>query len=424
MGAFLSTSSEQTVYEWSEIQSGIFSFLVRSGLMGGADANHDGRITYDELRGFVGVASRTVPNPAVRPHVFARAPGGKGDQVLIDLNQGSARALELPGGQRFILRNADGFRLAELHTEPDFSPKVRLWGGSDLRLEMVVAPRGPEERPARVTFDLPDSGSLQFRDLAGQAPTIQVRGADRMFQALFENPFGPQALTRQLDEERAIPTQIYGLSRADTDRLSLNLDLLAQTKRDDRLGAALWQGLLATALGAAALDASRGDALICTTDCKEVTWTLGTAAAVFGGLTLWNLVPGSMERLARDGRRSIASGADSGTWLPQLSQDLDRLAARTRLRWRITAGVVGTLLGLAVVSSVAEAVDAGRVTPDHVWDFGFWSLLAGTSTWLILQESAAERQIRALKADPLWQGISLTAAPAPGGMSLALKGRF
>ena len=109
VGAFLSTSSEQTVYEWSEIQSGIFSYLVRSGLMGGADADHDGRITYDELRGFVGVASRTVPNPAVRPHVFAQAPGGDGSQVLIDLNEGGAR--ELRAGRRPALHPPQRRRL-------------------------------------------------------------------------------------------------------------------------------------------------------------------------------------------------------------------------------------------------------------------------------------------------------------------------
>ena len=174
VGAFLSTSSEQTVYEWSEIQSGIFSYLVRSGLMGAADANRDGRITYDELRGFVGVASRNVPNPAVRPNVFSRAPSGDGGQVLLDLNLGRARALELPAGQRFILRNADGFRLAELHTEARFSPTVRVWGGRELHFETVVAAGSAGNRPARLTFEVPDSGPLAFANL----PSRASRGPD------------------------------------------------------------------------------------------------------------------------------------------------------------------------------------------------------------------------------------------------------
>ncbi len=424
VGAFLSTSSEQTVYEWSETQSGIFSFLVRSGLMGGADADGDGRITYDELRGFVAVASRSVPNPAVRPQVFAQAPRGDGGQVLLDLRASGARALELPPGERFILRNADGFRLAELHTEGGFAPRVRLWGGPDLNLERLVPSGEAGGRPVRSTYDLPDSGSVRLADLAGRPPGSQVRGADRMFQALFERPFGPQALARELAEERAAPTPVFGLSRADTDRLRLNLDLLAKTKRDDRLSSALWQGLVATVFTGLAFNAHRGDTSVCGQDCNAAAVVFGSVGAVFGGLTIWNLIPGPMERLADRGRRAIDSGADPGVWLPQLGQDLDRLAAGSRLYRRVSAGVVGGVLGLVALGTLGDAARAGRITGENVWDFGFWTALAGTSTWLLLQESPAERQIRALKADPLWQGIAVGVTPAPGGLSLALTGRF
>ncbi len=42
-----------------------------------------------------------------------------------------------------------------------------------------------------------------------------------MFQALFERPFGPRALADQLLEERAAPPPIYGLSRGDTESVSV-----------------------------------------------------------------------------------------------------------------------------------------------------------------------------------------------------------
>jgi len=45
VGVVLSTSAAGEVYEWSEIQSGIFSHEVRSGLSGVADINRDGRVT-------------------------------------------------------------------------------------------------------------------------------------------------------------------------------------------------------------------------------------------------------------------------------------------------------------------------------------------------------------------------------------------
>ena len=72
MGVFLSTSADGEAFEWSEIQSGIFSHVVRSGLLGGADADGDGQVSYLELAAFVDTATTDVRNPNMRPHVFSR----------------------------------------------------------------------------------------------------------------------------------------------------------------------------------------------------------------------------------------------------------------------------------------------------------------------------------------------------------------
>jgi hypothetical protein len=71
VGVFLSTSAEAEVYEWSELQSGVFSHAVRSGLMGAADARHNGRITYQELAAFLDTASAEIKNPLFRPRALA-----------------------------------------------------------------------------------------------------------------------------------------------------------------------------------------------------------------------------------------------------------------------------------------------------------------------------------------------------------------
>ena len=206
---------------------------------------------------------------------------------------------------------------------------MRVWGGQDLQLETVVTTGGAGERPARLTLDVPDSGPLAFESLPGRASASQIRGADRMFRALFETPYGPQALARQLDEEGRTPPHVYGLSRADTDRLRLNLDLIARTNRDDRLGSALWQALVSAGLAAATVSVARGDEdADCGEDCAAAAWFVGSASAIFGGLALWNLIPSSLERVADRGRQSAASGADPGLWLPRLNQDLERLAGR------------------------------------------------------------------------------------------------
>ncbi|HXN30529.1 MAG TPA: caspase family protein, partial [Polyangiaceae bacterium] len=83
VGVFLSTSAEGESFEWSEIQSGVFSHVVRSGLLGAADADGDGNVSYVELAAFVATATADVANPNMRPHVFSRGPGGRDDQPII-----------------------------------------------------------------------------------------------------------------------------------------------------------------------------------------------------------------------------------------------------------------------------------------------------------------------------------------------------
>ncbi len=85
VGVFLSTSAEGEAFEWSEIQSGIFSHVVRSGLLGAADANGDGKVSYLELAGFVETATADVRNSNMRPHIFARGPFARNETPIVDL---------------------------------------------------------------------------------------------------------------------------------------------------------------------------------------------------------------------------------------------------------------------------------------------------------------------------------------------------
>jgi hypothetical protein len=118
VGVFLSTSAEGEVYEWSEIQSGIFSHLVRSGLSGAADADGDGRVSYDELAAFVTVASEGIKNEHYRPKVFARGPHGKGGAGLFSVSSAEGRRIILGKKQRRLwIRDADGTRLVDVHKE-------------------------------------------------------------------------------------------------------------------------------------------------------------------------------------------------------------------------------------------------------------------------------------------------------------------
>jgi len=97
VGLLLSTNSDAEVYEWSELESGIFSYEVRSGLTGAADVDGDGRVSYAELAGFIEVANRRIPREMFRPRIFWRGPGGDDGASLFPFTRVEGRAVVLDG---------------------------------------------------------------------------------------------------------------------------------------------------------------------------------------------------------------------------------------------------------------------------------------------------------------------------------------
>jgi hypothetical protein len=120
VGVFLSTSAEGDAFEWSELQSGVFSHIVRSGLLGAADANGDGAVDYVELAAFVATATADVANPNMRPHVFARGPGDRDDvPIVFTRERAGTRSLLLSDARpvRVRLRDREGVPLLDTNTE-------------------------------------------------------------------------------------------------------------------------------------------------------------------------------------------------------------------------------------------------------------------------------------------------------------------
>src|SRR4029077_6440133 len=118
-GFVLASSSGGATHEWEEFQGGIFSHEVRSGLLGGADTNGDGRITYAELTAFVRVANQPVRNDRYRPEILARAPSN-GDDVLLDLGDALGGKVRFAAGLvgRHVLEDGLGVRWADVHPGP------------------------------------------------------------------------------------------------------------------------------------------------------------------------------------------------------------------------------------------------------------------------------------------------------------------
>lgn len=125
VGVFLSTSAEAQVFEWSQLQSGVFSHAVRSAILGGADADADGQISYQELEGFVAIASGDVANSLYRPHLYVRPT--RADSPFMKVLVGHQRVVELSGFERRVtLRDDKGVRWADLHPETGFVPRLTL----------------------------------------------------------------------------------------------------------------------------------------------------------------------------------------------------------------------------------------------------------------------------------------------------------
>jgi hypothetical protein len=253
VGVFLSTSAEAEVYEWSELQSGVFSHAVRSGLAGAADVDGDGHVSYDELRAFVDIASRNVKNPNYRPKVFARGPGGRGADALIDLHAARAKHVRIDGlRRRLTVVDANELRWVDLHKEP----------GKELTLYL------PESVAANATIDEADTakGAIVRRyglgttgarqddalaSLPSSAPSLDARGPGEMFAALFTEPFGAKAFERYQKEHAKDEPEIFGVSSDDKSRMHDLLELAADRERTERYATGLsLGGLGAVVLGA------------------------------------------------------------------------------------------------------------------------------------------------------------------------------
>lgn len=202
VGVFLSTSAQAEVYEWSELQSGVFSHAVRSGLMGAADVDGDGLVSYEELAAFVDTAVAGVKNPLFRPTVFARGPNGQDRRPFMDL-RGLRAALRVnePSPVRLSVRDADGLRWLDTHTEAGSA--IHLWFPDSVagRLEVERLRVQADTVQIESRYTVPASGGA--RPLAGlpsAGSAVAMRGAGDVFRALFAKPYGPAAYAAYLDQ--------------------------------------------------------------------------------------------------------------------------------------------------------------------------------------------------------------------------------
>jgi hypothetical protein len=200
-GFVLASSSGGSTHEWEEFQAGIFSHEVRSGLLGGADANGDGKITYAELAAFVRVANQAVRNERYRPEILARAPSN-GDDVLLDVRDAVAGHVRFGAGLagRQVLEDGLGVRWADVHPGPLQNLTLALpaepWGSRELFVESLAT-----NTEYRVTA----GADVDLTREKPQPRSLLARGAlHEAFALLFTLPFDVTALTAPLEPDATV----------------------------------------------------------------------------------------------------------------------------------------------------------------------------------------------------------------------------
>ncbi len=182
-GFLTARSASGQTHEWAEFQAGIFSHEARSGLIGGADVDDDGRITYRELAAFVTQANAAVPNMKYRPQVVANPPKGDLDATLAILPVGpmALRIDARPTGHTIIETEA-GVRLADLHPGPGQDLTLRL----PLNMGSLFVQRLRPEAEYRIE----PQAHVRLSNLQAAPPRAHARGAaQESFRQLFALPF-------------------------------------------------------------------------------------------------------------------------------------------------------------------------------------------------------------------------------------------
>ena len=201
LGVLLSASAAGETHEWSRLQAGVFSHEVRSGLLGAADANADGVITYAEMRAFLTAANRGVAHARARLRTVVYEPEAGRDTPLWGWPGAGRCRLSLEAGDsgRLSIEDGRGLPYVDLHKESGGRLRIVLLGaGHALPLGAggAAAPeywvrRGRELAPLRLPADC---APLRLAALVFKPDETAGRGsADEALRAgLFAVPFGAQ----------------------------------------------------------------------------------------------------------------------------------------------------------------------------------------------------------------------------------------
>ncbi len=431
VGLFLSTNTEAEVYEWSELESGIFSHEVRSGLSGAADVDGDGRVSYLELAGFVEQANAGLARGELRPHIFFRGPAGDDGASLFTTAGAQGRRLVLdPAEQRAWVRGPAGDRLIDLHKEG--GPLTVLVPAGEQGLSVVQwRPGARIDAPPTISeVEIPGgSGVVSLAALAPRPVSSAARGGAAMFANLFQSPYGPRAFAQWQRQRAAAPEPVYGLGAADESRMRHYLTFIADSEK------LVWRGfsraLMATGgflllgSGASYFAMPRWEGQ---RDAAVLAGAMGVG--IMGiGLNMILSKPWGQSALESFEAELRAAPENNALAVARTESFLDRIAAREALTKRWTAGL---FVGLAISAATRTTLEIAehRVTLQHqpasiAVGYGAAALLGLTAWQILTAETFSERMLRLYREDPdLRPRFAFTPVSTERGFGFGVAGSF
>ncbi|HVH45494.1 MAG TPA: EF-hand domain-containing protein [Labilithrix sp.] len=442
VGFFLSTSAEAEVFEWSELQSGVFSHAVRSGLFGAADANRDGRVSYDELRAFVNVASKDIKNANYRPQVYARGPGGRGGDAVVDLAHAVGARVRVDANERRLtVRDQDEVPWLDMHKEAGAEVLLHL---PPRLAQRAALDEASTTTGAIVRHDLVEVGAAEEKLLAllpTNAAKIEPRGPDDMFRRLFAQPFGPIAYAEHQAEEAKAEPLVLGVSTDERERLRLLLKESASSSKASRIvGGSL---TLPIGLGLGAL----GGVMLGNIDDSKSD-SSNRLNAIFGGLTIGGGVavttaslvdlfrPSLQERTYREFTESLALAPDTKqaqALYAEAERGLLRAAVRERrhrtwTRWVGFGMALNFGFALGVITASEDSYFSSSSVRVLLGVVALPTVVGGVMFFNSLFPTTTERMAEVWKNDPglvrSRMNSSVQVKPYFGGLSAGLTGTF
>jgi len=439
VGVFLSTSAEGEAFEWSEIQSGIFSHVVRSGLLGGADANGDGSVSYLELAAFVDTATDDVHNPNMRPHVFARGPGASDSAPIVRLgNMTSVRRFELgdAGALRVRLRDAHGLPLLDGHAETKTALRVVLpaaWaeGATLERTQRDAEAEGARPLQLYAVPETTTADPVTLAELVELDPQSGIRGPAETFQSLFAHPFGPRALAAYAEARGGMPPPVYGVSEEDKQRMEFVLDEIAKAERSNRVTTVIGTLGVGAVLAVAGIQTLQFDRSLSRAEKRRPRaiggiW-LGVSGVFLLGGTGVIFTRSEGERASEDFRRVVSQGGDTTQAFADADKRLQSLLRERRNdRWAGT--IVGSVMMVGSAAGLTwselDTADTGKRRDRRLIAGGCFvvgALMLGDS---LIASTAGETLTKVWRDDPSLNQYQPSVSLAADGASLNLTGTW